>query len=181
MTVNTPVTWSANYDPAVAERARRRMEPGETLLYCDREKISLGAAVLTLICGLYIAFCGLFLWLSEWPGVTASTVFMLLFGMIFTYFFLLQAFRAIQNFYFVTDKRLCIYEVNYLGKAKKRDFPANSIQEAYLVISTDENIGKTTHIKVKAKNGKPVGITPLNARAMLSAIRKIAGIEGSEV
>ena len=141
--------------------ARSELEPGENLLYSDKEWalgfVGIGCLGIVLILpGLFFA-CVAIDTLSESVGFF---IFFLILAVLFTAPAYYMIFQNPKNHCFITDKRLCIREINFFGKWKNRDIPLNMIDKAYVTSNRGKPARKRTvyRLRVKTKNGEEVSI-----------------------
>ena len=163
------------------ELAREQLQPGETLLYCDKES-SIGCfGIIFFIPSL---FCIIVIVNSYFEslgrgfgdGDMATLVIFTSISLLFAWPAYHSTFQKIKNHYFITDKRLCIREVNAFGKVIQRVIPINTIMNAYTMTSkgTKRKYSSTTYLVVQTKNGNFIKFAPpSNPRFMCDALNKI--------
>jgi hypothetical protein len=152
-------------DPCI-ELGKRIRELGynETLLCCAMKPSSGCFGVLCLVFGVgFLALTILNALMNTSHDVLALTIFFSLFTVTFLQaglFFTL----ARNNYYFVTNKRLCIRGRSYWGWRIKRDIAKEEI--------TDVTVDSLARITVRTRNGKKARIRPgLDEKLMAETLR----------
>ena len=154
---------------AVTKHVRGQLEYGETLLRCDRQKPSLIIGLVMMLMGYYPAY-EYFDYVST-LGIEAalSTVLVTIYlipGIFLLYTGFYLAFWKRRSYFFVTDKRLHIHKVRYIGMVKTHDINIYSIQKVTLK-------GRT--IVIRTKDEKTFKFKPLyDRKLMFDAIHKVS-------
>ena len=147
--------------------AESELQPGETLLYSDKNwpMGCLGIAVLSpvILIGLFFAYVAIDT-LSESVGFS---IFFIILAILFIAPVYYMTFQEPKNYCFITDKRVCVREVNFFGKWKNRDIPLDMIEKTFMV-GTRRRSRPTLY--AVTKNGEKVKITKIHPYQMREAL-----------
>ena len=151
--------------------ASGQLQPGETLLCCDK-KATLGcfsvAFLLPSLFCLYLGADGLIMKNTNddmsWP----YGVVFLIAGIWLLWGAYYGVFLSGKNHYCITDARLCIREFNAFGKPKNMDIPISTITYAALRSTKSKNRrgGPITYLDVFTEKGRAASFTSPSVRLM---------------
>ena len=133
----------------MTELAKRELRSGETLLCCESLIIYIMASLWSLTGGL-CCFVGIVFLISE--AYLQSDLTYVIWSVILlpiSLFLFIPGFKRFittpKEYFFVTNKRLCIRRKGWFGNNKDRDIPAESVHNAYKLVVTSRSRASIEH------------------------------------
>ena len=160
------------------ERVNRELQRGESLLYCQQQPAGnpIAGIVLMIIGSLWIILfliAAIALYMDNQTSMSetliAGGIFSLI-GAVLIFGGYRQAFIINDNYYFVTNERLCLRGKDVPKKRIDRDFLLSTIENVYI---KEERVGKTCRYNIAVKienNNYPFTFLPFNRKLMMSTL-----------
>jgi hypothetical protein len=149
-----------------------RLQPSEVLLFCCKSTsvLTIPGGIICFIVGLFF----LFTMLNNIHRDLPTAIFGLIISAFLLWYAIHQFFRAGKNIYYMTDKRLVIYENRAFGKTIKLDVPLNNIANISATAIRSRRRTGTGRIRltIQMNNGVRILINPTNKRHFADVVTK---------
>jgi hypothetical protein len=163
------------------QKALKQLEPGESFIFADGHKNTAMtiAGIMPLIIGVILLLSVAFDYLGPRAGAErvageiATAVFMFAVGLVLVLIGNYAVFLSKKNYFFVTDKRLCLRGRNLWFLPKNRDIPVDTIREVRQAIGSRKRGSRPIPIiNVVLNDRKQVSLSVQNLSGMIAAIEE---------